>query len=102
MRQLTFEVEKSQPDIILSGFDIAANAAITLIGAHMNIPVAHIQGGEVTGTIDESLRHSMTKFAHYHFAANEDACERLKKMGERPDCIFMLAAHHRCNSRCGR
>ena len=43
VRQLTFEVEKSQPDIILSGFDIAANAAITLIGAHMNIPVAHIQ-----------------------------------------------------------
>ena len=54
----------------------------------MNIPVAHIQGGEVTGTIDESIRHSMSKFAHYHFEANEDARERLIKMGEIPEHVF--------------
>ena len=59
----------------------------------MNIPVAHIQGGEVIGTIDESSRHSMTKFAHYHFAANEDACERLKKWGKGQIAFLMLAAH---------
>jgi UDP-N-acetylglucosamine 2-epimerase (non-hydrolysing)/GDP/UDP-N,N'-diacetylbacillosamine 2-epimerase (hydrolysing) len=82
VRCVTYELEKSQPDIILSGFDIAANAAVTLAGAHMNIPVAHIQGGEVTGTIDESIRHAMSKFAHYHFAANEDASNRLVRMGE--------------------
>lgn len=85
---VTYELEKSKPDIILSGFDIAANAAVTIAGAHMNIPVAHIQGGEVTGTIDESIRHAMSKFAHYHFAANKDACERLIKMGEREDRVF--------------
>ena len=78
----------SKPDVILSGFDIAANLAVTIAGAHMNIPVAHIQGGEVTGNIDESIRHAMSKFAHYHFAANQDACERLVKMGERPDRVF--------------
>lgn len=88
VRQVTFELEKSNPDIILSGFDIAANAAVTIAGAHMNIPVAHIQGGEVTGTIDESIRHAMSKFAHYHFAANDDACTRLIKMGERKDSVF--------------
>ena len=88
VKKVTFELEKSKPDIILSGFDIAANAAVTLAGAHMNIPVAHIQGGEVTGTIDESIRHSMSKFAHYHFAANEDARERLIKMGEIPEHVF--------------
>ena len=82
VKKVTYELEKSKPDLILSGFDIAANAAVTLAGAHMNIPVAHIQGGEVTGTIDESIRHAMSKFAHYHFAANEDACERLIKMGK--------------------
>ena len=87
VRQVT-ELEKSNPDIILSGFDIAANAAVTIAGAHMNIPVAHIQGGEVTGTIDESIRHAMSKFAHYHFAANDDACIRLIKMGERKDSVF--------------
>lgn len=88
VEMVTFELEKSKPDLILSGFDIAANAAVTIAGAHMNIPVAHIQGGEVTGTIDESIRHAMSKFAHYHFAANEDACERLIKMGERSDRVF--------------
>ena len=54
----------------------------------MNIPVAHIQGGEVTGTIDESIRHAMSKFAHYHFASNEDAKQRLIKLGELPNNIF--------------
>ena len=88
VKNVTYELEKSKPDIILSGFDIAANAAVTLAGAHMNIPVAHIQGGEVTGTIDESIRHAMSKFAHYHFAANEDARQRLIKMGEMPDRVF--------------
>lgn len=88
VKQVTYQLEKSNPDIILSGFDIAANAAVTLAGAHMNIPVAHIQGGEVTGTIDESIRHSMSKFAHYHFAANEDACNRLVSMGELPQNVF--------------
>lgn len=88
VKQITYELEKSKPDIILSGFDIAANAAVTLAGAHMNIPVAHIQGGEVTGTIDESIRHAMSKFAHYHFAANRDACDRLIKMGELPERVF--------------
>ena len=54
----------------------------------MNIPVTHSQGGEVTGTIDESIRHAMSKFSHYHFAANEDARERLIKMGEIPSNVF--------------
>ncbi|EKD69887.1 MAG: UDP-N-acetylglucosamine 2-epimerase, partial [uncultured bacterium] len=48
VRDITRELEKSKPDLILSGFDIAANFAVTIAGAHMNIPVAHIQGGEVS------------------------------------------------------
>lgn len=88
IKRVTHELSKSSPDIILSGFDIAANFAVSIAGAHMNIPVAHIQGGEVTGTIDESIRHAMSKFAHYHFAANEDARNRLIKMGEIPEHVF--------------
>src|SRR3990167_1697935 len=88
VRNISYELEKSCPDIILSGFDIAANFAVTIAGAHMNIPVAHIQGGEVTGTIDESIRHAMSKFAHYHFVANEDAAQRLIRMGEKPGSVF--------------
>ena len=66
-------IEESKPDIILSGFDIGANLAVSIAGAHMNIPVVHIQGGEVSGTIDESIRHAVSKFSHYHLVSNNDA-----------------------------
>ncbi len=83
-------IEKSKPDIILSGFDIAANFALTVCGAHMNIPVAHIQGGEVSGTIDESLRHAMSKFSNFHFTATKETKNRLIKMGEIKKNIFVV------------
>ena len=83
-------IDKSKPDIILSGFDIAANFAISVAGAHMNIPVAHIQGGEVSGTIDESLRHAMSKFSNFHFTANYNTKKRLIKLGEIPNYIFSV------------
>jgi GDP/UDP-N,N'-diacetylbacillosamine 2-epimerase (hydrolysing) len=83
-------IEKLKPDIILTGFDIGANFAAAIIGAHMNIIVAHIEGGELSGTIDESIRHSMSKFAHIHFTSNSDATNRLKKMGENSKYIFTV------------
>ena len=83
-------VERLRPDIILSGFDIGANFAAAVAGAHMNIPVAHIQGGELTGSIDESLRHAMSKFAHLHFPATEASAQRLIRMGENPSHIFVV------------
>ena len=85
---MTDEIEKFKPDLVLTGFDIGANLATTIAAAHMNIPVAHIQGGEVTGTIDESIRHAMSKFAHIHFPATEDAKNRLIRLGENPKYIF--------------
>ena len=85
---MTDEIEKFKPDLVLTGFDIGANLATTIAAAHMNIPVAHIQGGEVTGTIDESIRHAMSKFAHIHFPATEDAKNRLIRLGENPEYIF--------------
>ena len=85
-------LKKAKPDIILSGFDIAANFAVTVVGAHMNIPVAHIQGGEVTGTIDESIRHAMSKFSHYHLVSNYDAAKRLVKMGEKKSNVYVVGS----------
>ena len=82
--------ERIKPDLILSGFDIGANFAAAVAGAHMNIPVAHIQGGEVTGSIDESLRHAMSKFAHLHFPATELSGRRLVRMGEDPRYVFVV------------
>ena len=85
---ITDEIEKFNPDLVLTGFDIGANLATTIAAAHMNVPVAHIQGGEVTGTIDESIRHAMSKFAHIHFPATMDAKNRLIRLGENPKYIF--------------
>ena len=89
-KQITKILEKEKPDFILSGFDIAANFSLTTIGAHMNIPVGHIQGGEVSGNIDESIRHAMSKFSHLHFVSNQDAKKRLVKMGEPKKTIFTV------------
>jgi UDP-hydrolysing UDP-N-acetyl-D-glucosamine 2-epimerase len=83
-------IKKSKPDIILTGFDIGGNFALTIAGAHLNIPVAHVQGGEVTGSIDESLRHAMSKFSNYHLVANTDAKKRLIKMGELKKNIYVV------------
>lgn len=84
------ELEKAKPDVVLSGFDIGGNFAVTIAAAHMNIPVAHIQGGEVTGSIDESIRHAMSKFSHIHFPATEDARNRLIRIGENPKDIYVV------------
>ena len=83
-------IKKLKPDIVFTGFDIGANFASAIIGAHMNIPVVHLEGGEVTGTIDESIRHATSKFAHIHFTTNLVAKRRLVKMGEEPKNIFVV------------
>jgi GDP/UDP-N,N'-diacetylbacillosamine 2-epimerase (hydrolysing) len=90
MGVLTYELEKAKPDLVLSGFDIGGNFAVTIAAAHMNIHVAHLQGGEVTGSIDESIRHAMTKFAHIHFPATEDAAKRIERLGENPKDIYVV------------
>jgi GDP/UDP-N,N'-diacetylbacillosamine 2-epimerase (hydrolysing) len=90
MSYLVDELERAKPDLVLSGFDIGANMAVTMAAAHMNIPVAHIQGGEVTGSIDESIRHAMSKFSHIHFPATELSKQRLIRMGEDPKNIFVV------------
>ena len=88
--ELSKIIENVKPDIILTGFDIGANLAAAVVGAHMNIHVAHIEGGEVSGTIDDSIRHATTKFAHLHFTSNKDATNRIIKMGENKKNVFTV------------
>lgn len=78
------------PDIILTVGDRFETMATTLAGAYMNIPIAHTMGGEVSGTIDESIRHAVTKFAHIHFPACQTARERIIKLGEPPDTVHLV------------
>jgi len=79
-----------QPDIVLTVGDRFETMATTLAAAYMNIALAHSMGGEVSGTIDESIRHAVTKFAHIHFPACSDAGERIIKLGERPEDVYQV------------
>ncbi len=82
--------ERLQPDFVIVIGDRYEVMAATVAAAYMNIRVAHTMGGEVTGTIDESIRHAITKFAHVHFPANKEAGERIEKLGERPEDVFVV------------
>ncbi len=77
-----------KPDIVVIVGDRFEMMSVTIAAVYMNIRVAHTMGGEVTGTIDESIRHAITKFAHVHFPANEDAKNRIIKLGEDPQYVF--------------
>lgn len=79
-----------QPDIVLTVGDRFETMATTLAAAYMNIPIAHTMGGEVSGTIDESIRHAVTKFAHIHFPASDDARDRIVKLGERAQDVYLV------------
>ena len=82
--------ERLKPDFVLTVGDRFETMATTLAAAYMNIPVAHTMGGEVTGTIDESIRHAVTKFAHVHFPASHQAAERIIKLGEKPQDVHLV------------
>ena len=81
--------EQLQPDVVLTVADRYETIATAIAASYMNIPVAHTQGGEITGSIDESVRHAITKLSHIHFPATERAGERLIRMGENPDTVFV-------------
>ena len=76
------------PDIVLITVDRIETLGATIPASIMNFPIAHIQGGEVTGTIDENIRHAVTKLSHIHLVANEDAKKRIIKLGENKKHIF--------------
>jgi UDP-hydrolysing UDP-N-acetyl-D-glucosamine 2-epimerase len=77
-----------KPDMLVVVGDRFEMMSVTLAAAYMNIRIVHTMGGEVTGTIDESIRHAITKFSHIHFPANEDSRQRIIKMGEDERYVF--------------
>jgi UDP-hydrolysing UDP-N-acetyl-D-glucosamine 2-epimerase len=93
-----------KPDVVVTVADRFETIATAIGAAYLNIPVAHVQGGEVTGSIDEKVRHAITKLADLHFASNAQAARRLVRMGEDPATVFVtgcpsidLAADMLCN-----
>lgn len=89
---LTGYVENINPDMIVVHGDRIDALAGAIVGAFSNIIVAHIEGGEITGTIDDSIRHAISKFSHFHFVSNEEAMHRLVQLGESKERIFIIGS----------
>ena len=83
---------KLNPDVVLIRGDRFEQLALAMAAAYLNKTIAHIEGGDVSGTIDESVRHAITKLSHIHFVTNEDAKRRVIQMGENPRLIFNIGS----------
>lgn len=87
--ELATAFDNLQPDIVVTVADRFETMATAVAASYMNIPLAHTQGGEVTGSIDESVRHAITKLAHIHFPSTALSRQRLVQMGEDAETIFL-------------
>lgn len=89
---LTELMVKLKPDIVLLLGDRGEMLASAIVASYLQIPIAHIHGGDVSSTVDDSTRHAITKLSNIHFPATEKSASRIKQMGENPDNIFVVGA----------
>ena len=87
---ISTEFEKLKPDAVIVIADRYENLAVAIAASYMNIPIIHLQGGEVSGSIDENVRHAITKLAHYHLTCTERASKYVSLMGEDKKKIFNI------------
>lgn len=85
-------IHEHKPDMLVVHGDRVEALAGAIVGSFQNILVAHVEGGEVSGTIDGLIRHSISKLSHLHFVANTEAADRLRQLGENPDSIFVIGS----------
>ncbi len=89
---LSYYIDEANIDAIVVHGDRLEALAGAIVGAFNNIRVLHIEGGEVSGTIDESIRHAISKFSHFHFVANDKAKKRIIQLGEPEENIFVFGS----------
>lgn len=92
VEQLSSFIQDNKPDLLIVHGDRIEALAGAIVGALRNVPVGHIEGGEVSGTIDGLVRHSISKLAHIHFVSNEAAKTRLIQLGENEASIFVIGS----------
>jgi UDP-hydrolysing UDP-N-acetyl-D-glucosamine 2-epimerase len=92
MTEFSAAFDELRPQIVVVIADRFECLPIAMAAAYMNIAVAHVEGGEVSGSIDESIRHAITKLAHVHFAASQEAANRIQRMGEDPANVFAVGS----------
>ncbi|HET9832944.1 MAG TPA: UDP-N-acetylglucosamine 2-epimerase [Vicinamibacterales bacterium] len=86
--EVTNSLYTADPDVVVVCGDRFEQLAIAMAAAYLNKTIAHIEGGDLTGSIDESVRHAITKLAHIHFVTNDGARRRVLAMGENPEYVF--------------
>ena len=86
--ELATVFDNLRPDVVVTIADRYETLATAVAASYMNIPVAHVQGGEITGSIDEKVRHAVTKLSNLHFVASTKAAERVIRMGEPSDTVY--------------
>ena len=89
MIELSNAFKNLKPDLVLTVGDRYETMATVIAAAYMNIPIAHTMGGEISGSIDESIRHAITKFSHIHFPATLKSYKRIIKLGEKKSSVFL-------------
>jgi len=89
---LTRALQDARPDLLVVIGDRGEMLAAAIAGLHLGVPVVHLHGGERSGTIDEPVRHAITKLSHWHFVATQESRERVVRMGERPDHVWITGA----------
>ena len=89
---ITDALEEFRPDVVIVLGDRGEMLAGAIAAIHLRLPVAHVHGGDVSGTVDELVRHAISKLSHIHFAASEDAAGRLIRMGERAEHVHVVGA----------
>ena len=87
--ELATTFDNLKPDVVVTIADRYETIATAIAASYMNIPLVHIQGGEITGTIDEKVRHAVTKLADIHLVSTKKAAENVIRMGENPDLVFI-------------
>ena len=87
--ELATVFDNLKPDMVVTVADRYETLATAVAAAYLNIPLVHIQGGEVTGSIDEKVRHSITKLADLHLVSTEESSKRVVRMGEEPDKVIV-------------
>ena len=87
--ELATTFDNLKPDMVVTIADRYETIATAIAASYMNIPLVHIQGGEITGTIDEKVRHAVTKLADIHLVSTQKAAENVIRMGENPDSVFI-------------
>ena len=89
LSELATVFDNIEPDAVVTIADRYETLATAVAASYMNIPLVHVQGGEVTGSIDEKVRHSVTKLSNLHLVSTQLAAERVRKLGEDPDTVHV-------------